>query len=273
MWRRRDRGGDRRGGVRAEAAAVERNLIGYFSTWAGMPDSGWADRDDVTYLFTGAAIPFLNRVLRAKLPHGQVDAGIDRVRAEIALLPHPLVWQVGPSTEPPDLGRRLRQHGFLPAGRAPGMTASVRSSPNTRIPPELRIESVDDEDALRAWFGPLAPEIGIPAEVVADAARVRSRHRLAGGAGFRHFLGRIGGVPIASASLYVQNRVAGVYDVATLPAWRRRGVASALTAACLDEARSLGLETAVLQASRLAVRLYERLGFRRCCVLRVYRAP
>ena len=50
--------------------------------------------------------------------------------------------------------------------------------------------------------------------------------------------------------------------VATLPAARGRGLATAVTRAALLDARARGAHTATLQASAMAERLYTRLGFR-----------
>lgn len=59
--------------------------------------------------------------------------------------------------------------------------------------------------------------------------------------------------------------VAGLYGVATRPAFRRRGIGTALCWTVLDEARRKGLRTAVLQASEDGEGVYARLGFQACC--------
>ena len=50
--------------------------------------------------------------------------------------------------------------------------------------------------------------------------------------------------------------------MAVLPAWRRRGVGSALLMAALDAARARGLATVHLSAQSHAVPFYARRGFR-----------
>jgi ribosomal protein S18 acetylase RimI-like enzyme len=57
-------------------------------------------------------------------------------------------------------------------------------------------------------------------------------------------------------------RAAGVYNVGTLQAARRRGVGTALTWAAVAAGRELGLDCAVLQSSEMAVSMYEAMGFR-----------
>ena len=54
---------------------------------------------------------------------------------------------------------------------------------------------------------------------------------------------------------------ATVLFVNTHPASRRRGIGAAMTAAALRAARSAGARQAVLDASDVAIGVYERLGF------------
>jgi GNAT superfamily N-acetyltransferase len=54
----------------------------------------------------------------------------------------------------------------------------------------------------------------------------------------------------------------GIYMVETVPAARRRGLASALSAHAVAEARKRGCATASLQATPMAERVYAKVGFR-----------
>lgn len=251
--------------------SIEANMIGYFATWGRMDGVTWIERDDISYLATGFSMPFLNRVLRANLPQDRPEEAINRLLAELGSHVHPLWWQVGPSSSPPDLARLLRKRGFVPKGTAPGMAMALPAKHrHDRGPADLAVERVDDEADLHDWFQPLAPEIGLPPEEIDAAVRGRREASLPKAPGFVHFLGRIRGRPVGSASLFILEDVAGIYDVATLPAWRRKGIGTALTLACLDEAHEAGLHVAVLQASRDAVHLYRRLGFRQYATFRFF---
>ncbi len=55
--------------------------------------------------------------------------------------------------------------------------------------------------------------------------------------------------------------VARITNVFTLEAWRRRGLARALTQAVLDECRARGLVHVMLAATDMGQPLYQRLGF------------
>ena len=53
----------------------------------------------------------------------------------------------------------------------------------------------------------------------------------------------------------------GVYAVGTMPEARGQGIGTAVTLAICAEARKLGYRLAMLEATEMAVGLYERMGF------------
>jgi GNAT superfamily N-acetyltransferase len=70
-----------------------------------------------------------------------------------------------------------------------------------------------------------------------------------------------GGRAVACARAAVTGDVAGVYDVAVLPAAQGRGLGSAVTAAALGMAVERGCDLAHLNPSAVAHGVYARLGF------------
>ena len=81
----------------------------------------------------------------------------------------------------------------------------------------------------------------------------------------RHYLASIDGEAVGTCSIFFGAGVAGIYDVATLPAYRRQGIGAATTWAAMNMARDEGYRMAILHASTLGQRLYQSLGFKECC--------
>ncbi len=90
---------------------------------------------------------------------------------------------------------------------------------------------------------------------------------------FVSFVGYADGAPVATSALYVSNRVAGVYNVATLDTHRGRGFGEAMTCHAVREGVARGAVMAALQASEMGKPIYERIGFRTVSPYRTFHRP
>ena len=71
---------------------------------------------------------------------------------------------------------------------------------------------------------------------------------------------RVDGRLVASGESTVLDGVMGVFGIATLPAFRRRGIGSAITSFVLAD-RADEADVAFLDASEIGFGVYRRLGF------------
>jgi GNAT superfamily N-acetyltransferase len=147
----------------------------------------------------------------------------------------------------------LTPFGMEMAPPEPWYARAAGPPPDDPIPADFAIRSVVSEDSLDIWHGvewagfEMAPRV----EPIYPA-------RLLNEPRFYYFLGLFQDEPAAVATAFVDRDVVGIYDVATLPAMRGRGFASALTQQALSLAP---LRPATLQPSEMAEAMYRRLGF------------
>jgi GNAT superfamily N-acetyltransferase len=95
-----------------------------------------------------------------------------------------------------------------------------------------------------------------------------ARHGFGRPADVRYFLASEGDRPLATALLFLD--APGIYDVATPPQARGRGIGTAITSAALRAAREVGHTLGVLQASPMGYSVYRRMGFREHCRFHLY---
>lgn len=76
------------------------------------------------------------------------------------------------------------------------------------------------------------------------------------------YVGYVSGRAVTAGFGWRTGPTLGVYNIATIPAARRRGFGEAMTAHILADGNAAGCEVAVLQASSMGRPIYERLGFR-----------
>jgi len=254
----------------AMATAIEANTIEFLLALGRA--GGAEERNDaaIQWVIGGSPIGYHNCVVRADLAPDQVDGAIEASIARFRTHSVPGSWHVGPSMRPVDAGERLEAHGFG-AGEEPGMAADLHAlRENVSAPAALQIERVRDDSALKAWAQTLSLGFG---EGEREAFWVRDMYRRLGygdGGAWRHYLGRLDGEGVATATLFLGAGVAGIYFVSTAPPFRGRGIGAAITLAPLREARGLGYRIGVLGASAMGYPVYRRLGFEDYCTLGVY---
>jgi len=86
----------------------------------------------------------------------------------------------------------------------------------------------------------------------------------------RHYIGWLDNVPVGTATLVLASRVAGIWNVGTLPEYRKKGIATAIMRHILMEARSLGYQSSMLLASDEGLPLYARLGYETLSTVRIF---
>ena len=84
------------------------------------------------------------------------------------------------------------------------------------------------------------------------------------------YTGFLDGEPVATSALFMSNHVAGVYNVATQDAYRRRGLGAAMTWQAVHDGANAGCLLASLQASEMGRPVYERMGFRTVTSYKTY---
>jgi GNAT superfamily N-acetyltransferase len=265
---------DARAGADLLVDAIEENQLALTRLLgASTPGAEVHDRDGVLWIESDIPHPLANAVLRARLDTNTPRA-IEAALAPFARRRVPMCWIVGPRSEPPDLGIHLRHHGLTPGGTQTGMAAGIGdAAADAQGPPDgLEIREVLDRGDLERWRVPVRRAFGFPplvdeAVIAAIGAHALERRDV------RCFLGLLGGEPVAASMLAPAGGVAGVYNVATLPSVRRRGIGTALTRAAMAAARADGHRWAVLLAEPAGEGIYRALGFEPLCRVETWLWP
>lgn len=172
----------------------------------------------------------------------------------------PAIFQLCP-VSPPGLDEALAARGY--AIDAPVAILTVPLAELSAEPPAGSDVRVDREIA-DDWFE-LSGRRARFAEVQPVYRGILERIGASGGARAGYALASLGGEPAATALGVADGPWLGVFSVATLPEFRRRGAATALLGALARWGSGLGATRAYLQVerdNRIAFDLYLRDGFR-----------
>ena len=177
----------------------------------------------------------------------------------------PCLFRITPFSKPHNLDAELAAADF--EAHQDSRVMSVALSEVERSAPPSMAQSVNAEQ-FAAAFSKLH---GL------DPVRASAeRERYARGAGRSVFVVQFDGdAPVACGSLALEGKLAGIFGMVTAAEHRGRGIASAIVAKLLDDARAADAETAYLQVEADNVparRAYSKFGFKDCYAY-WYRVP
>lgn len=160
-----------------------------------------------------------------------------------------------------------REAGFVAGVRLPGMVLEDFSA----LPPEhvAPIERVRSDFRYDDFTIVTCEGFEIPEHL----AQTLFSPALMDTEGCEVYVGYVDGAPAVSGVLVRSDGVAGVYNIATRPQYRGRGLGEAMSWHVVRRGLATGCDIAVLQASGAGLPIYERMGFRHLDDYTVFTLP
>ena len=229
---------------------------------------------------TGLKIRLLNQALGAHYPP---DTSPEAIHTEIKRLKTFFAqrgvggwyWWLGPFSTRAHLPDLLKTHGLEYDGIGlPCMVALLPPIHHPPIPPDITVwraktlADLQSASTIRriAFKFPDGEALTYFDDMPEDWLGDRSPAQL--------FLARAGkGEPATIGALILAEGVPGVYVMATLPKWGRRGLGAAILARIMDEATRQGHQMIVLTASKLGHGLYRKFGFEHIFDYAIFKHP
>jgi len=196
------------------------------------------------------------RLWQALLTASKADAAIEQAERRYDGTGLSLGIDLEPSLHGP-VRQAAQRMGLTMIESRPGMTLAMADMAPVPSPDGVEVFRVEDPALLNevvevdaAAFGGDAAttRLFLPDAVLEDPAQ-------------RVYAARVDGRLVSVGESTTLDGVIGVFGIATVPAYRRRGLGAAVTALLLADRRGEA-DLAVLDASDLGLGVYERLGFR-----------
>lgn len=157
----------------------------------------------------------------------------------------------------PEVAKLFQEHGWIQISLAHGMVCES-------VGRAVSVEGLECRRVDGALLRRAAADINAAGyEVSPEMAREALDHENLWGEGCFGYVGYFEGTAVATSTTYVRDGYLYVALVATLPEFRSRGFARAITGQSIEYASAAsGLQRTILHATPTARPLYESLGFR-----------
>lgn len=215
--------------------------------------------DGVALIATGLPLRLFNQVIiesdDALADAVRVAVGLTRARGDQFLVN----LRVGADDRLIPLMHELALAPLSEEPWMPGMALepiSAAAGPDTTSDHE--IQQVTDEVGIEDHITIAAAGFELPESVLRSIITPAMARR----AGVAAYVGYTEDRPVTTGLGIRTGRTIGVYNVATLPAVRRRGFGASMTARVVADGAAAGCDVAILQSSAMGHSVYERLGFR-----------
>jgi GNAT superfamily N-acetyltransferase len=181
-------------------------------------------------------------------------------------LPTAIVYPGSPSK---DVESFVHKAGYVLAESMPAMAVNIDALAAAALPSGYQCRQINSLNDDSNWCEAFAARYGIPRRVADDFGPRAAGESFASGT-LRYFAITKGNTIVATSTMHLDGKTAGIYCVATLPEHRGKGLGAFATAEPLRQARTLGYQTGILQSSAMGEPVYRRLGFEQLGVMPLY---
>jgi GNAT superfamily N-acetyltransferase len=207
----------------------------------------------------------LNKIAGLGFAGVPAEADLHRLEAAFAACGAPVQAEIAALADPA-VGELFTGRGYQLVSFENVLGHPLAGVPEPRAGVEVRPSPDDDFEAwleLDADGSAVADTEGVPAHEEFPREVLINALRDIAAAGGRRYLALLDGVPAGTGSMRITDRVAQFTGAATLPAYRRRGVQTALLAARLAAAAAAGCDVAVVttQPGSKSQQNVQRQGF------------
>jgi GNAT superfamily N-acetyltransferase len=220
-------------------------------------------------------VPLLNLALGcdfpADTPDTVIDAEIASVIAFFAQRGVPWYWWIGATPSPPDIGERVKKHGLsVSPPPLPAMAAPLVGTPFEITDPTITVWQASTTADLVAASLLRRTAFRFPDGIATDYFEAMADDWLHTPT-IKLYLARLDDHPPAAiGALIMGDNLPGVYVMATLPEWGRRGLGKAILTRIMNDAIADQHRMIVLTASRFGFPLYQQFGFERLFDYSIY---
>ncbi len=227
-----------------------------------------------TLSVSGIPHPLLNGVLRTQFPPDKSDQFIAETISHFKWKNLPFSWCLDHRTLPQDLGKKLELSGFSFLGPIQGMALNLQDYCRPiPFPSPIKIKPVNTKEMLWQMGQVLEKTYTTNAQVINEYTKLLENKGLTSLRPFRHFIAEYQNETVGCATLFIEDEVAGIYNLGVLQESRHIGVAKELVYEMIQTAIDMNCRFIVLDTALSGAALFKKIGFVKVCDFNFYTWP
>lgn len=252
--------------VQVNAALIEVILQGRldmlqaYSDHTVLPAAEFHDEKKRMLCISGTDYATLNSVVEKDFASSPSEHDIDTYVRYFQEKQLPFIWWAAADSA------ALEKKGFQYCGRLKGIYLNIaKSLPAKPLALPMEIREVHSADELRAFAKICQETYGMNEKAGAQFAVINGMPLKQGR--LIHLLAYVDNVPVAAATLMLGAKVAGIWNLATLDSYRKRGIGSTLVHKALTLAKQQHYDDvmALIMPKGMAMHVFEQMGFEEIC--------
>jgi GNAT superfamily N-acetyltransferase len=240
---------------------VEQGPFRYLKYIASLPRIEFHAEEDIFYLSADAPVFYLNSALNPRFDANakqRIDSTKDffRRRGRNSFTLH-----ITSSSQPENLSDFILEQGGELIESMPYLAVRLEDVPQDfPLPANFSWKTVRTRQMLAVWTSIYCHARGY-AESADQLFKVFVDLDLMESSPLQLILGYLGDDPVATYSAFMDEEIAGLYSLSTLPEARGHGIGTAISAAAVELATEYGCQTAMLLSEQPSRNICKRLGF------------
>ncbi|WP_039455074.1 GNAT family N-acetyltransferase [Candidatus Jidaibacter acanthamoebae] len=179
----------------------------------------------------------------------------------------PWIWISKEELVTEELDNTFEHNGLELIDESTAMVYDLRCNQIFKIDNSLNI--IESNNDLNNWTKPLLEAFESTEEAMNQYITAHSRANKKKGY-FHHHVGFTGSNPVTSITLSINNNIARIDDVGTLPGFQGKGYASTMIKHVLNKAKKFKADYCFLEASKAGLSIYRKIGFKELFNNKIY---
>ncbi len=214
---------------------------------------------------SNSSLNFLNTIFA--LPSKASTQIIENIFINILEKKYPAYLLFNDKEVSEDFEKALLLHNFEIASKWSGMTLEIKQLYAATPLPDFEIRLAHSYKELKDWLSII--ETGLFRNM--EKLEFSFFKNLLNDPKINFYLAYYQKQPATAIMSFNSDDVCGLYLLATLPQYRRMGMADTLMKEAINHGYRQGMKYSTLQATEAGYKIYERMGFKECCEIKFFR--